>query len=208
MASRGNRPKASAPASSPWWFDPISLAGLGGAMAVGTGVWGLPGLGLSAAAAAAWFGTQSRNERRHRESLAQQERMALQLMRGADPEALAHIMGAGDIAQQGLYQFLEDLKANTGGESTQGTTRLPGEQQMEAVAPGILLNLTHDLGTWYARLDLKGDAAKAFLKGMPCSWRGRGKTPDEAIQAAIAAAGQAHKRQAIAEFAERMVEEG
>jgi hypothetical protein len=194
-------------AEAPWWKNPWVAGSALGVVGLGTAMWGPLGMAFSSAAVGLWAVSQSQSEARHQESLRQQQRMGLQLMQGADPEELAGILTHGSLHDASLLDFLVDLKGTTGGESSRNATRSPGEHQMEGVAPGLQFFLSHDLGVWYARLELKGDAARAFLNGPPCVFRGRGESPQDAIQMALQAASTAKKKQAIAEFAERMLEE-
>lgn len=191
---------------APWWQDPWVLGSVG-VVGLGTAIWGPMGLAFTGAAVGLWGLSQAQSEARHREAMRQQQRMGLQLMQGADPEELAGILTHGSLHDTSLLDFLVDLKATTGGESSRHATRSPGEHLWEGVAPGLQFHLSYDMGMWYARLELKGDAARAFLNGPPCLFRGRGEDPQSAIQMALQAASTAKKKQAIAEFAERMLEE-
>ena len=45
----------------------------------------------------------------------------------------------------------------------------------------ITLTLAHDLGWWYAKLVLAGETGRSFLHGEYTQWKGRGRTPQEAV---------------------------
>jgi hypothetical protein len=69
------------------------------------------------------------------------------------------------------------------------------------------LTLSHDLGIWYAKLVFSGDTGRRFLNGEMTQWRARGRTPDEAVLNVMKKCGQSRQRQAIQDYAHRMVNE-
>lgn len=136
-----------------------------------------------------------------------QDNLSHFLHAAGSPEELAQIRAAADVGSDDLYGFLTGITTAYGGESVRGTARIAGDDQQEAVAPGISLTLAHDLGTWYAKLLLTGDTGRRFLNGEMTMWRARGKSPSEAIENVVRKAGQARQRQAIQDYAHRIVQD-
>ena len=137
----------------------------------------------------------------------QQENLSHFLHGAGLPEDLAKIKGAPDVANQELYTFLEAIKSQYGAESVRGTGRLAGEDQLEAVSPGVTLTLAHDLGYWYAKLVFSGDTGRQFLNGEFTQWRARGRTPAEAVEAVLKRCGASRQQKMIQEYAAKLVKD-
>ena len=185
--------------------DPITVAGSVGAV-VFAGLLGGPlwaGFTLCVGSVfcyAHW--QQARQLAYHRQH---QESLGHFLHGQTTPEDLARLKGEMDVADQELYRFLETIKATYGGESVRGSGRLPGDEQLEAVSPGVSLTLAHDLGFWYAKLVFSGDTGRKFLNGEYTQWRARGRSPAEAVEAVIKKAGASRQQRMIQEYAAKMV---
>lgn len=123
------------------------------------------------------------------------------------PEDIAQLKGATDVAGLDLYAFLESIKTSYGGESSRGTARLASDDQVDPVSPGVALTLSHDVGFWYAKLVLSGETGRQFLPGGYTQWKGRGKTPNEAIEAVLKKCGASRQKQMIEQYAHRLVSE-
>lgn len=193
------------PVVAPPGADPITIAGSFGAV-VFAGLLGGPlwaGFTLCVGSVfcyANW--QQARQLASHRQH---QENMAHFLHGQTTPEDLARLKGEADVADKELYAFLESIKATYGGESTRGSGRLSGEEQLEAVSPGVTLQLAHDLGYWYAKLVFSGDTGRKFLNGEYTQWRARGRTPAEAVENVIKKCGASRQQRMIQEYAAKMV---
>lgn len=135
----------------------------------------------------------------------QQENLSHFLLQNATPEDFAKIRAGADLGEKNLIEFLTALKETYGGESVRGSGRLPSDEQTEAVAPGITLTLAHDLGWWYAKLVLAGETGRQFLQGEYTQWKGRGRTPEEAIEAVIKRCGSARQQKMIQDYAAKLV---
>jgi hypothetical protein len=135
----------------------------------------------------------------------QQENLTHTLLSSASPEELAKLKNLGEVADESLFDFLKNLVAQYGGESVRGTGRLPSEEQTEAVAPGIQITLAHDLGWWYAKLQMHGETGRQFLHGEYTQWKGRGRTPEEAIEAVIKRCGASRQKRMIQDYAAKLV---
>lgn len=188
-------------------FDPVLIAGAVGfagfAGALGGWLWaGLAGMGAGTFLYAQW---QQQRQLDHQRMA--QENLTHFLHSASTPEDLATLRGAADLMDKDLYEFLGSIVTTYGGESVRGTGRIPGDEQTEAVAPGIALTLAHDLGFWYAKLQLSGDCGRRFLNGEMTQWKARGRTPAEAVEAVMRKAGASRQRVAIQEYAQRMVQD-
>ena len=188
-------------------IDTVTALGLVGAIAFAGAIGGLLWAGMAFAVAAVVVNLLSRHQRDVAHSFQQQDAMAHHLLRGADPEELAELMIAGEVGEKNLFDFLEAIKHNYGGESTDGDHRKPGTDQLDAVSPGISLTLNHDLGTWYAKLQFTGATGRRYLQGGYAQWKARGKTPHEAVNNVMRKCAQARQQVMIQDYAARMVAE-
>ncbi len=188
--------------------DMVTIFGLAASVGFAGAIGGWMWAGLVGAIAALFV-----NLMRHRDAelaAARQQQMTLSgfAMQGIGPEELAHFKGSADVAEKNLFDFLTAIKQSCGREWIRGSARLAADDQTEAVAPGITITLSHDLGTWYAKLSLSGDTGRKFLNGEYTQWKGRGSTPQEAIDAVIRRCGASRQQRAIQEYASRMVQDG
>ncbi|MDB5100713.1 MAG: hypothetical protein JWM80_5134 [Cyanobacteria bacterium RYN_339] len=135
----------------------------------------------------------------------QQENLSHMLLSNASPEDMAKLKGLAEVADQSLFEFLNALVHQYGGESVRGSGRMPSEEQTEAVAPGITMSLSHDLGWWYAKLHMHGETGRSFLHGEYTQWKGRGRTPEEAVEAVIKRCGASRQQRMIQEYAAKLV---
>lgn len=188
-------------------IDTVTAVGLVAAIAFAGMIGGVLWAGLAVVIAAVVVNLLVRHEREMAMAHYQQETMAHHLLKDADPEELAELMIAGEVGQKNLYEFLEALKHNYGGESVDGDQRKPGADQMDAVSPGMTVTLAHDLGHWYAKIQLSGVTAKRYFPGGMAVWKGRGKTPHDAVNNAMRRCAQARQQVMIQEYAAKMVTE-
>lgn len=190
-----------------WPIDGVTTGGLVAAVAFAGLIGGALWAGLAVVVAGIVVNLLWRHAREQAQAHHQQETLAHHLLRGADPEELAELMIAGEVGEKNLFDFLEALKHGYGGESVDGDQRKPGAEQMDAVSPGMAVTLAHDLGHWYAKIQLSGMTAKRYFPSGMAQWKGRGKTPHEAVNNAMRRCAQARQQVMIQEYATRMVSE-
>jgi hypothetical protein len=188
-------------------IDPVTGIGLVAAIAIAGLIGGVLWAALGVAVSAVVVNLLARQAESRAAGRQHQDVMAQHLLRGAMPEDIATLMLAGDVASKNVFEFLEAIKHEYGGESTDGDQRKPGPDQLDAVSPGIQLTLSHDLGVWYALLHFKGATGKRYLQGGYAQWKGRGATPAEAIDNVIRKAAQSRQQVLIQDYAARMVAE-
>lgn len=186
-------------------LDPVLTVGTGGAIAFAAMLGGPLWAGLAACAGGTYLYAHWQQQRVLEHQRQAQENLSHFLHGNGSAEELAKLRGAADVGGDDLYGFLQGVVTTYGGESVRGSTRLPSEDQLEAIAPGITLTLAHDLGIWYAKLAFAGDTGRKFLNGEMTQWKARGRTPDEAVLNVMKKAGLARQRQAIQDYAQRMV---
>lgn len=207
-SGRPNRQPVPRPIPAPrrvWVLDPLTGAGLLGAICFAGAIGGWMWAGLMATVAVVFVNYARQQAHQQERTRIQQENLSHFLVQGANPEELAKIRGEGEIAERNLMDFLAALKETYGGESVRGTGRLASDEQLEAVAPGITLTLAHDLGWWYAKLVLAGETGRAFLHGEYTQWKGRGRTPQDAVDALIKRVSASRQQRLIQEYAAKLV---
>lgn len=196
-----------APVRKVWTPDIVTSLGLLVAIAM-AGVIGGPLFGVLAAACSVVVVNYMRNQDLKTDlARMQQENLSHMLMSNASPEEIAKLKSLGEVADESLFDFLRNLVAQYGGESVRGSGRLPSEEQTEAVAPGVQITLAHDLGWWYAKLQMHGETGRQFLHGEYTQWKGRGRTPEEAVEAVIKRCGASRQQRMIQEYAAKLVGE-
>jgi hypothetical protein len=188
--------------------DPVTLAGAAGATLFAAGMGGLLAGGFTACLGGMLCYMHWQQQRQLVHNRMQQENLAHFMHGAGTPEEVARLRGELELPGDDLYGFLQGIKDQYGGESVRGTGRLAGDEQLEAVSPGVSLTLAHDLGFWYAKLVFSGDTGRKFLHGEYTQWRARGRTPQEAIENVIKRCGLSRKEKLIQEYAAKMVREG
>lgn len=206
-STRKNLPVPVSPARSTRVPDPLTWAGLLAAIVFAGGIGGWLWAGLVGAIALVFVNVARQQQHQLEYTRIQQENLSHFLHAGATPEDLALLKEGSDIGDQGLFDFLAAIKESYGGESVRGSTRLSSDEQTEAVAPGVTLTLSHDLGMWYAKLVFAGDTGRRFMQGEYTQWKGRGRTPQEAIEAVLKRCGASRQQKMIQDYAARMVRE-
>jgi hypothetical protein len=189
-----------------WSLDPLTAVGLVCAVLFAGGIGGWLWAGLLLAVSLVFVNYARHSAIQAANARMQQENVDHFLMQNASPEDIAKLRSGSEIAEKNLVDFLTALKETYGGgESVRGTGRLASDEQTEAVAPGITMTLAHDLGWWYAKLVLSGETGRQFLHGEYTQYKGRGRTPQEAIDAMVRRAGAARQQRMIQEYAARLV---
>lgn len=199
--------KLAASSQRTWLPDPMTAGALLLMVACAFGIGGWLWAGMAVGGSLAFLRWAQQNALKADTARMQQENLQHFLVQGANPEELAKIRAGGELMSKNLDEFLNALKETYGGESMRGTGRLASEEQTEAVAPGITFTLSHDLGWWYAKLVLSGETSRQFLQGGFTQWKGRGHTPQEAIDAVIKRCGAARQQKMIQEYAAKLVGE-
>jgi hypothetical protein len=194
----------SSPSSFP--IDPLALGGLGAIGLFAGLIGGVAWAGLGVAAGTLFVVGMRRQAVQIEQARIHQENLQFALLQQARPEDIAKLRSLSEVKDESLFEFLEALKKTYSGESVRGSGRLPSEEQTEAVAPGITLTLAHDLGWWYAKLHLAGETGRQFLHGEYTQWKGRGRTPEEAVDAVIKRCGASRQQKLIQEYAARLVD--
>lgn len=185
--------------------DPVTGLGLVAVVAFAALIGGPLWAGMAVVVAAIVVNLLVRQQRTLAIAEQRQDVMAHHLLRGATPDDIAELMMASEVGDKSLYDFLEAIKHEYGGESSEGDMRQISPNQVDAVSPGITLTLSHDLGHWFAFLHFKGATGKKYLQGGYAQWKARGKTPQEAVENVIRKAAQGRQQVMIQDYAARMV---
>ena len=149
-------------------LDPVLTAGTAGAIGFAAFLGGPLWAGLAACVGGTYLYAHWQQQRLLEHQRQAQENLTHFLHgSGGGAEDLAKLRGAADVGGDDLYGFLGGIITSYGGESVRGSTRLPSDDQLEAVAPGIQLTLSHDLGVWYAKLVFAGDTGRPSSNAGP-----------------------------------------